>query len=197
MAYVVKIEGLAKLEKLFKQLPVVVQKEIKNEMSAIGDEWVGAARRDAPADRGRTRGSISKKSAATTLEIIAQAQQAAYMEFGTKKYFKAPAALGNYPAQFRGSNTTGVNPITALTEWVKRKGLNAPTYSVKTKKKSYKNKSVAARAIAFMIFRKIKKWGVKPQPFLFTGANGEDRLGYFTDKIKKSVSDVLKRAVNG
>ena len=197
MAYVVKIEGLEKLQKVFKRLPDQTQREIKNELSAIGEEWIGAARKDAPADRGRLRGSISKKSAATTLEIIAQSQQAAYMEFGTKKQFKAPAALGNYPAQFRGSDSTGVNPITALTAWVKRKGLNAVTYNVKTRKKTYKNKTVAARSIAFLIYRKIKRDGVKPQPFLFTGKDGSDRLGHFTKMIKANISDVLKRVANG
>ena len=190
--YTIQIEGLSKLQKVFSDLPKSARKGIQNELQAIGEEWKGASMRDAPVDRARIKGSINYAVHDLTLELGAQSRHAAYQEFGTGAQFEAPAILGNYPAQFKGSDEGG-DPIANLTAWVKRKGLNKPTFSTKTRRKTYKNKDAAARSIAFAIFMKQKRVGMKPQPFLFTGKDGSDRVTFYVNKLKKGIAGVLKQ----
>jgi hypothetical protein len=194
--FTIQIDGLQRLQKVMKRLPSSLKKEINAEFGAIGDEWKGAAQQDAPVNNSRLRASISKKREDLSVEIVAQAGHAGYMEFGTKSKARVPAELSSYASQFRGKGDNGgVSAIDALTKWVQRKGLNNMTYNVKSRKKSYKNKTEAAKAIAFLIFRKIKKYGVAPQPFLFTAKNGSNRLEFFTKKLKTNISNAIERAL--
>lgn len=195
MAFTVKIDGLEKLSKVFRQLPKVMQREINGELRAIGEEWTGQARADVPVDRARLKNSISFKTTDLTLEVVAQNEYAPYMEFGTKSNVKPNPTLAGYEGQFKGSSPSGVDPIVALTAWVKRKGLNAVTYNVKTRKKTYRNKSVAAKSIAIAIFKTIKKEGVKAHPFLFTSKEGHDRVAQYVQKLKDNIVGVLKQFV--
>lgn len=191
--FTIEIKGLEAVAKLFQDLPKKAQTQITNEFKAIGSEWAGAAKADAPADRSRIRGSITNKASSLTLELAAQTAYAAFQEFGTKGKFKAPEEVRQYASQFKGKGDSGgVNPIVALTAWVKRKGLNAVTYNIKTRKKTFTNKEKAARSIAFLIYRKIKREGLKPQPFLFSDKNGGDRVKYFVDKLRKNIAEGLK-----
>lgn len=202
--FTIEIQGLQRLQKVFKELPSRVRKGLQSELQATGEEWVGLARRDVPADRGRLKGSINFKVTDLALEIGAQSVQAPYMEFGTKRQFKAPAILGNYPAQFKGKHeSAGGDPLTALTAWVKRKGL-AATYTIKSRQVATragkrtgrtKNEAKLEKTIAFLIFRRIMKNGVKPHPFLFSGKDGSDRVTLMFDKVKKNIAAVLQKIV--
>jgi hypothetical protein len=192
--YTLEIQGLTRLQKVFNELPKQARKGIQNELQAIGEEWRGKAITDAPVDRARLKGSINFKVNDLTLEMSAQSRHAAYQEFGTGKQFDAPAILGNYPAQFKGSDEGG-DPIANLTAWVKRKGLNKPTFNTKTRKKVYKNKDAAARSIAFAIFKKHQREGMRPKPFLFTGKDGSDRVTFFFSKLKKNIANVLEQVL--
>lgn len=179
-ALIIEVKGIQKLNSVFSRLPRVVQHEVKNELRAIGEEWVGKAKSDAPVDRARLKGSISYNLHDLNLEIIAQNEIAPYQEFGTKRQFKAHRSLGNYPDQFRGSSSSNVNPIVALTDWVRRKGIG-----------DGKND----KSVAYLIFRKIKREGIKPHPFLFSGRDGSDRLTYFFNKVRKNIAAVLREIV--
>lgn len=194
--YTIQVRGIEQLNKLFTELPKQTQTGIENEMRAVGLSWVNAAKADVPVDRGRLKQSISFIVEKLSLTILAQSEQAAYMEFGTKKYFRAPAILGNYPSEFKGSSGSSVNPIEALTAWVKRKGL-ATNFSVSTRRRTSRSQNEARleRTIAYLIWRKIRKEGVKPQPFLFTGKDGSDRIEFFVEQIRKNIAAVLQQII--
>lgn len=194
--FTIEVQGLQKLQKVFNDLPRQAQDGISNELRAIGLEWVNKAKADVPVDRARLKGSISFQVQGTSLEIVAQNEIAAYQEFGTKSKVRVPAVLGNYPSEFKGSSSSSVDPITALTEWVRRKGL-AANYSIKTQRRTSRNKNEAAleKTIAFLIFRKIRRDGIEPHPFLFSGKNGEDRVTFFVDKTKRNIAAVLQQII--
>lgn len=192
----IQVKGMDKLQKVFSDLPKQVQAGIENEMRATGLSWVAAAKADAPVDRGRLKQSISFLVNNLSLAILAQSEEAAYMEFGTKTHYKAPAILGSYPAEFKGSSGSTGDPIQALTAWVKRKGL-AANFSVSTRRRTSRSQSEARleRTIAYLIWRKIRKEGVKPQPFLFTGRDGSDRIDFFVNQIRKNIAAVLQQII--
>lgn len=191
--YTIQVKGLDKLQAVFKDLPKQVQSGVQNEFRAIGEEWVGAAKRDVPVDRGTLKGSISYRVNDLRLEVMAQNEYAAYQEFGTKGKFKAPAVLGSYPSEFKGSGASSADPLTAITAWVKRKGI-VGTYSIKTRRRT-SNSDSQARSLAYLIFRKQMKEGMKPHPYLFTSSDGADRIGHFVDKIRKNIAAVLQQIV--
>lgn len=194
--YTIKVDGIDKLDRIFSQLPRQTQEGIENEMRAAGLSWVNAAKADAPVDRARLKQSISFVVGRLSLTIIAQAEHAAYMEFGTKSKVKVPPSLGSYPNEFRGSGESSVDPLQALTEWVRRKGL-AATYSVKTRRRTSRSRSEerTERTIAYLIWRKIRKEGVKPQPFLFTGKDGSDRTEFYVEQIRKNIAAMLQQII--
>lgn len=194
--FTIQVKGLDKVGQIFQNLPKTAQSQISDVMQEVGDAWVGAARTDAPANNSRLRGAVSRNIGTLSLEIIAQTEYAGYQEFGTKAKARIPAELQTYASTLQGAGRGGISPIDVLALWVKRKGLNAVTYNVKTRKKRFKNKDVAARSIAFLIFRKIKREGLKPQSFLFSSksaAGTGDRLDYFVNQIKQKIAAVLQR----
>lgn len=194
--YKIEVKGIDNLDKVFAQLPKQTQNGIENEMRAVGLSWVSAAKSDAPVDRARLKQSISFIVDRLSLTIVAQSEHAAYMEFGTKGKVKVPATLGSYPNEFRGSGESNVDPIQALTEWVRRKGL-AATYSVKTRRRTGRSVSEERleRTIAYLVWRKIRKEGVKPQPFLFTGKDGSDRIDFYVEQIRKNIAAMLQQII--
>lgn len=193
MAFVnIGIKGLNEANKFLSRLDSSFKKEVKAEMKFAAEEVAALIKRDAPVDTSRLKNSVSvKQKTGLSVEIVAQSNNAPYMEFGTKKHFKAPAGLETYASQFRGQKGSGqTNPIEALTRWVRRKGI-ANNYNARRVKKSDRE-----RQVAFMIFRKIKRDGVKPQPFFFTNKSGINRTEQATKIITERLVSALKRIKN-
>lgn len=183
----IKVTGLDEAVKKMTQLPKIIQTEIKNELRASADEIKRSSQRDAPADQGGIRKSISViTKSELEYSVVVQNNYAAYMEFGTKSKAQVPAELTEYAKSFQGKGpSTGISPIDALTAWVKRKGI-AGTYSVKTRRRlgSAAVKADQDKSVAFLIWRKIKKYGVSPHPFFFKNVFDErDKLGKRIEKI--------------
>lgn len=193
MAFVnIGIKGLNEANKFLSRLDSSFKKEVKAELKFAAEEVAAFIKRDAPVDTSRLKNSVSvKQKTGLSVEIVAQSNNAPYMEFGTKKHFKAPAGLETYASQFRGQKGSGqTNPIEALTRWVRRKGI-ANNYNARRVKKSDRE-----RQVAFMIFRKIKRDGVKPQPFFFTNKSGINRTEQATKIITERLVSALKRIKN-
>ncbi len=164
-----QVQGLDKLLKVFDELPKQVQKELKAELSITAKQIRDGAKKDAPADESRLRGSISVKEPGNLqFEVVAQTSYAGYLEFGTKTKTSIPAGLEEVASQLKGPAGGQGNPIDALQKWVKRKGL-AGTYSAKTRRRTGNKatKEQQDKQVAFIIWQKIRKYGIKPQPFFF------------------------------
>ena len=178
----IKITGLNELKTIFNNISSKARANIQNEMRVVGSEWETLARRDAPKNRGRMAASSKAVVSGTTISFTNSSNYSPFLEFGTGRQFKAPAILGSYPSQFKGTSTGG-DPIGKIAQWVKDRRLNAGS----------RNKEKGARSIAYAIFKKRMKFGSKPRPFLYTGADGSDRIGIFTKKVNEAIDKALRK----
>jgi hypothetical protein len=122
-------------------------------------------------------------------EVVAQTFYAGYLEFGTKTKTVIPPGLESIAGQLKGPASGQGNPIDALQSWVKRKGI-AGTFSTKTRRRlgNKATKEQQDRQAAFVIWQKIKKYGIKPRPFFFTQMKpAEERLRRRLAEIIKSI----------
>lgn len=198
-SFTIQIKGLDKVQQIFKDLPNGVQREIRDVFRATGKQWSEEARADAPANYGRLRTAIVADSQGLSLEIVAQTSYAGYQEFGTKSNAQVPTELTSYAAAMRGQGDNGgLSPLQALEQWVKRKGL-AATYSVKTRRRTRsKNEAALTKQIAFMVWRKIKRQGVRAQSYLFSskGSPGSgDRMTKFINQLRQNIAAALQKAL--
>jgi hypothetical protein len=187
-AFEVKIQGLDKLTKFLESRGKVYKEEVKAEFEDAARIIKGEMQRDAPVDVGRLKNSVSiVPRNDLSVEIVAPVDYAPYMEWGTKSKAKVPPELQSYASQFRGpTGISDTDPLIALTEWAKRKNI-ADKWGIKGK-----NKAVRDRRAGWLVFRKIRKFGVKPHPFFFYTPGGQSRM----EKAKKLVIDKLKNIAN-
>lgn len=166
----VKLDGLEEIKKFFQGLPEVVQEISDAEIEEGLREFVLLAKRDAPADMGRLRGSINyAKIGVGSFEVFAQSAYAAYMEFGTKGNYRPVPGAEQVAAQFRGRGEgTFKQMVRAITEWVRRKGI-AGRYSVRTRRRIGNKASQQSEDLsaAWPIVMSIMKNGVKAHPYFF------------------------------
>ena len=105
---------LAKLNKKLAQLQKFSKQELSNEIGRGAQEIVGRAKQSAAYDNGDLRGSISSEASGKGVAVIADAEYAPYVEFGTgsKVSLTDMKELGipdSYAAQFKGKGIREVN----------------------------------------------------------------------------------------
>lgn len=196
----IKINGLQDVQKILKQMPKRIREEVREEFKEAATETMNEMKRDVPVNQARLKNSlvVNVKGDLQT-EIVAQSNYAAFVEFGTKSNADIPVGLETYAAQFRGpSGISDVDPLVALTAWVRRKGL-AATYSTKRYDirsrqgvRTSRNNAEAQRerSIAFLIWRKIKRFGIKAQPFFFRDKSGQSRLEKAKDRLIQRLKNI-------
>lgn len=142
-------------------------------IQSTGDQIVADAKASAPADLGQIRQGIGKQNVTDDglqISVFANAPHSAYMEFGTGPQVDVPEDMADIAAQFQGANTgTWADFILALTDWVKRHGINPiGTYQISTHTRiSRGSKTDVDQQTAYMIARSILKKGLAPHPFLY------------------------------
>lgn len=185
-----KVEGVDKLLTLFKRLPKQAQTELSSELKLTAGEVRDGAKASTPVDESRLRSSISvKKVSITEYDVVVQTFYAPYMEFGTKSNTSIPAGLESYAAQFKGSSgQPKSDPLKALEGWVKRKGLVG--FNPKTQRRSNSlSTQQKIKALAWVIWRHIKKYGVRPHPFFFK------QLPKAETNLKQRAANVIKKII--
>lgn len=183
-----KVQGLDRMQKVFTKLPVTVRQELNAELKATSDEIRDAAKKEAPTDEARLKQSISaKKTGTLQFEVVAQSAYAGYLEFGTKTKVVVPLGLEGVASSLKGSVSGQGNPLEAIQKWVQRKGI-AGTFSVKTRKQSRSRASMQnIKQVAFLIWRHIRKFGIKPQPYFYKQVEPAEK------KLRDRVANVIKR----
>lgn len=106
---------LAQLKKKLDNLRAFDKKTLTNELGRAGLDIARIAKRAAPVDKGTLRQSIKSEKKGKTVEIIAGAKYAPYVEFGTGSFvnFDDMIELGipvSYAAQFKGSKPGYMKP---------------------------------------------------------------------------------------
>lgn len=168
----IKIEGLeAALEKLS---PAMYKRSVNDAFNAFGLATVKDAKINVPKDEGNLARSINFEKIDYGVQINVNADYAAYVEFGTRKFAESyisqlPNDWKTFAAEFKGK-TGGDNSFMSffykILKWVQRKGFAAD--KTKSGKRSNSKNSIqkeydAAYFIAISILRN----GIKPQPYLY------------------------------
>ena len=82
---------------------------IKKEIDVAARNTSRGAKSFAPVDHGRLKNSIRAKVSGMTGEIVASANYAPYVEFGTGLLVNVPGELSEYAMQFKGKGIRQVN----------------------------------------------------------------------------------------
>ena len=105
---------LSKLNKKLDKLRAFESQKVSNELGKTGMEIVRLAKRAVPTDKGTLKQSISAHRSGKSVNVIAAAHYAPYVEFGTggRVNLDDMQQLGipaSYAAQFKGKGIRDVN----------------------------------------------------------------------------------------
>lgn len=184
-----EVKGLDKLLKVFNELPDRAQQELKDELKITSWEIRDGAKRDSPSDETRLRQAITtRETGPTSFEVVAQTFYAGYLEFGTKTYTSIPPGLEDIASQLKGPAGGQGSPLEAITEWVKRKQIAAKF--TKTGRVSKAKSAVANQKwVAFLIWQKIKKFGIHPHPYFFKQMEPAER------NLRQRLANIIKSLI--
>lgn len=169
----VNLIGFKEFEDKLKAAPAKLVNEVAHEVVQAGQEFRKLAVNDVKAqsfDQGQLAGGISFLPVdKLNVEVVSAAFHSPFIEFGTRGKYQAQQGID--ASEFRGAKGKGgfYEFVLAILGWIKRKGIKAGVYSVKTRRrqgsKAQKfNEDVRlASAIAFSILKK----GIKARPFFF------------------------------
>jgi len=110
----INASDLSKLNKKLDKLRAFESQKVSNELGKTGLEIVRLAKRAAPVDKGTLKQSISAQRSGKTVNVIAAANYAPYVEFGTGGRVDLDDMLrlgipASYAAQFKGKGIRDVN----------------------------------------------------------------------------------------
>jgi len=170
MKVTVKVDGITEVLNKLSKLPAEVQGEVKAILRRGADIWVRNAIAESPVDIGALKRGINHKdiSAGSTIgfAVSSNSEYSSYMEFGTKKRFKAISGIDSSVFIAGTKSGSGKGFYNNILNWVKRKGFAAERTKSGRASKSVSSQ-VAQEQAAFAIYLSIMRHGVKPQPFFF------------------------------
>lgn len=167
--------------------PKEIVKEIEQEVAFAAQSWAGYAKKDIRVqsfDNGQLAGGIQvQKINSLTYDVTSTAKHSPYVEFGTKRRFRAQAGVDSSIYKGKGGGSMA-QFIEAIKGWVKRKGIHAGTFSVKTRRRtgSKKIKEAEDNSLVMAIVYSILRNGVKARPFFFKQKQRVKKE--FTERLK-------------
>lgn len=180
-------ETILKLENLTNKL----KNDIIDETNASALKIQSEAKKNAPANFGKLRGSIHlKENGGIDKKVYIVGSDllyAPYVEFGTGGKVNTQG-YDEFANTFRGkTGGTFQEMLKALVLWVKRKGL-VGTYSIKTQRRTGSKKVQKSQndAAAYAIALSILKKGLRPQPYLIPAY--ETEISLLKDRIKNIIN---------
>lgn len=173
-----KLEGVDGVLKEIARYRTGLKAEVDGLLLEAANEIVTQAKIAAPSNFGEIKNSIKqRKDKALKYIIIADAFHAPFLEFGTRGKVSIPSEMQAVAAAVKGRKRRGnwETFVADIKVWMKKRGVGstliAPVKSGK-RKGQFKRASKQAQSdhldsIAFLIARKIYKFGISPQPFLY------------------------------
>ena len=171
----VKIDGFDKLMAKLDKMPKEAQQDVQNALN----DWADRTSLDAKqlvsrqsSDEGFLLNSIHPIYGKMSAGVVASADYAAYIEFGTRKFAAAyvgslPSDWAQYAATFKGKGKGSFKDLlTAIMGWVKRKGIEPKA--------------------AYPIAKSIMIKGIKARPFLYPSVQKNLPL------LKQDLKDIFK-----
>lgn len=162
----IKTTGIDELLRKLEKAPEKVQKEVNGVFENTAKGFVQRAQRAAPKDTGFLTGEIAfRKEKEMRFNIFSASRYAGFLEFGTRRNFKAIPGFEKEAAELRNiSGGTAEDALQNITEWVKRKGIR---FERADKTKSGKQRQLTIEQTAWIIWHFININGIKPQPYFF------------------------------
>ena len=157
------IQGFESVIKNIKGTAKEIETAINISLEIFGRNSVTDAKRNAPFDEGKLKGSIEFKQTNLSVEVTVGADYAAYLEFGTKRFAakyvsSLPSEWQAFAAQFKGKGGGSFEDfVMRLTRWVLKKGIGS--------KVGKQSKETTAKADAYAIALYIIRNGIRPHPF--------------------------------
>lgn len=202
-----RVTGLNEVLRKLKDFGAKGEQMAKAVVSATANDIRNEAIRNAPANYGRLRQSITVVvlDDGYRNDIQVGVPYGAYVEWGTGTYVSVPAELQSLAITFKGKGKSGGKSgdfedsdfFKAILDWVRKKGIAyGATFSVKTRRRTG-NKNANAEAdkqAAYVIAMSILKKGIKPQPYLYPAYLRYK--GDFQKRLEAGV-DRLVREANG
>lgn len=188
-----KIE-LKGLDEVLKELDISgIRDEVKLELETFGRNVELRAKDLAPVDEGFLKSMIyhkvTEEGSKINIEVGCNADYAAYVEFGTRKF--AASYVGTLPADWqafaskykgKGSGGSFNDFVMAIMAWVQRKGVGSLT----TKSGNRSNSAASLDAMqqsAYWIALNIIRNGIKPHPFLYPAVRDSEKL--LVERLRK------------
>lgn len=199
-----RIKGFDTIRKKLQGLPAKLTNDIGNAAKKGAIRIVAQAKKNAPADTGRLRSSISwEQLDGLSIRISVHSAHAPYVEFGTGKYVDVPAELQDYAAQFKGKKGGGDfdEMVRYILAWMKRKGIkpgpqeqeydaeSGATIITKPKRVSRAKRESELQGLAWVIAAKLLREGMRPQPFFYPAFFQE------RPKILAEIQAIIKKAI--
>lgn len=168
----IEVKGLDATLKKFERLATQSKGDIQAALNDFADRTASDAKRLAPADEGKLRQSISPVYGDLQGGVVANINNAAYLEFGTRKF--AAQYVSTLPNDWQqvaerykgGSGGTFVEMLKAIKDWCKRKGIDDKA--------------------AYVIARKILIQGIAPRPYIYPSINKN------IPQLKKDIQAIFK-----
>jgi HK97 gp10 family phage protein len=141
------ISGIKQVEDAIKKIDAKATSGLSKELTDASTNIERVAKRTAPGNFGKLRGSINKDISNQLFKsVFSTVEYAPYVEFGTRGKARIPAGYEAFAAQYKAKGKSGKGLWSAIQFWIKRKGID-PKYT-------------------FPIFRAILNNGVPAQPFM-------------------------------
>ena len=159
MSASIQISGLDVLQRKIEKLGSVAKRDLVEEIHAFCIDIQRTAKSLAPADEGNLRNQIQVNKDERGGEVVVNAKYAPFMEFGTKQFAaryvaSLPPDWQQLASNFKGGGGSFDELLKNITEWVRRKGIEADLYF-----------------IALIIARR----GVEQRPYLYPAFKQHER----------------------
>ncbi len=208
MSLKINVSGLDSTFRGLDRAVAKIKNAVADEMNAFGQQTVNDAKRNCPVDEGHLRNSITytMDEANMIVEIVVNADYAAFVEFGTRGFASQyvatlPDDWQEFASQFKGGGGGSFEDMVArIFQWVKRKRIKVEEKSTQTeqgdsftktgrlakdKKRKRVNKEKMQEQLAWAIAIKIMREGSKPHPFLKPAVEKNKKV--FVDNVKKVI----------
>lgn len=144
----ITLSGFKEFQDKLKNMNGILTREVDGVVKDAANVWEQRSKQDAPVDQGRLRNEIkSVHVKSMESQVVANAEHAPWVEWGTKTKVRVPAEIAQYAATFRGAGKGTGKAKEMIYAWMNRVGI--------------------PKERQWFIFISIIVKGINPHPFFF------------------------------
>jgi HK97 gp10 family phage protein len=144
----IKVQGLESIIRRYKEAGVDIRKRVEVIVTTTALEGRNEAVKKAPAAFGKLRQSIAvEKVSSLEQSVVANADYAPYVEFGTGGKVSVPSEWSQLASEFKGQNFSFDDQLERMRNWCRLKGID--------------------ERAAYPILITVLEKGLEPRPFMY------------------------------